>query len=215
MWNQYVRPFGSIRLCLLFYPAALFDPLLITLFCPLIPSPRPHTLTFCSLLCFLFIYLWELSMFTFSLLPYTAAVMQLPFKSVIFFGSLQRGIIEHWRKFWKKRPENKKKNKNKTKILPTSGEGHYRGSGMKLLPLDFFKVYNLSQLLSSPCLPLSFSVSVKPTPSSCFILSRKQNSERDKIQWQSQQQLHPSSSLVRHIYSLCSLLWDMFPSTSF
>lgn len=214
MWNQYICPFGSICLCLLFYPAALFDPILITLFCALIPSPRPHTLTFCSLLCFLLIHLWELSMITFSLLPYTAAVMELHFRSVTFFGPLQRGTLRALeKKCWKNRLEKKK---NPPKIQNQHQEKVIIGDqGRKLLLLDSFRVYNLSQLLSSLCLPLLFSVSVKLTPSPRFILSRKLNSERDQIQWQSQQQLNPSSSLVRHIYSLCSLLWDMFPLTSF
>lgn len=67
----------------------------------------------------------------------------------------------------------------------------------------------------SPSRTLSFffshSHSLSKRLSSSSILSRKQNSERDQIQRQSQQQqLHPSSSLVRHIYSLRSLPFSSF-----
>lgn len=53
------------------------------------------------------------------------------------------------------------------------------------------------------------SLSVKLSLSSCLILSKKQNSERDRIQWRSRQRLHPSS-LARCIYSLCAFFCVFF-----
>lgn len=78
---------------------------------------------------------------------------------------------------------------------------------MYIIRVDWFHV--------SPSPTLSFffshSHSLSKRLSSSSILSRKQNSERDQIQRQSQgQQLHPSSSLVRHIYSLRSLPFSSF-----
>lgn len=101
------------------------------------------------------------------------------------------------------------------------GDGNYSGSGNQASSLWLSNVHIESQSLSPlsqlPFSPffLFFSHCLSNCLSFCLILSKKQHSGRDQIQWQSHQQLHPSSSLVQCIYSLSSffqLLWDLFLS---
>lgn len=131
-----------------------------------------------------------------------------------FLCTLRRGIIEHWGKL--ERERERSCSGAETEISKISLQQQEMvitvDQGIKLLPHGFpkytLRVNRFHRSLSlSPGFPLPpffpfFSYCLSNCLSPCLILSKKQNSGGDQIQWQSQQQLHPSSSLVRCIYSL-------------